>query len=192
MKTLDELLTAAAEAQKGYETQKAAAEKSYHEAVAARDKAKEEAAKAAASGDREAYTKACQDEAFANERAKALWNVSVSPYFSEEQHNHFIDEVNQATRNATRPLFKRLWELFDEWFNVVSQIKATANKANRIDLTLVRSRPTEKSGNSFQKYNRVMGFGLPSVLDIPKPKEDTMRHALEWFYNPEKEKNGNV
>lgn len=192
MRTLDELLTEARNAQTDYETRKTSAEKAYHEAIAARDKAKAEAQTAAASGDREAYTKACQDEAFANERAKAFWNSSISPYFTEEQHNHFIDEINQATRNATRPLFKRLWELFDEWFKVVSQIKATYNKANRIDLALIRSRPAEKNGNSFQKYNRMMGVGLPRVLDIPKPQEDAMRSALEWFYNPKKEKNSNV
>lgn len=192
MRTLDELLTEARKAQSDYETRKTSAEKAYHEAIEARDKAKAEAQTAAASEDRETYTKACQDEAFANERAKALWNASVSPYFTAEQHNCFVDEVNKSAMATVRPMYKRLWELFDEWIAITEQIQKAAQTAHSIDIALGRSRPVERGGNTFQNYKSVWTMALPYDLVLSPAKQDVIRNRLTWFYNPKKEENSNV
>lgn len=192
MRTLNELLTEARKAQSDYETRKTSAEKAYHETVAARDKAKEEIGIAAASGDREAYTKACLDEAFANERAKALWNASVSPYFTAEQHNCFVEEVNKSAMATVRPMYKRLWELLDEWIEVSEQIKAAGNTVSLIDRNLHMSRPAETSENNYKDYKRAWYMSMSSDLVISPYKQDVIKNRLACFYNPKKEKNSNV
>lgn len=146
MRTLDELVEAAKNAEKEYKARKEAAGKEYQQELLLVDQAKAEAKAALAAGDEEAYTKALHVEQYHKERAGALYKQTVNPYYTAAEHNALVAEINKAADIEEREQYKRLYEIRRE-------VKEISKKLNNI------------KGRCDTAGNALNAAGIPSGMD---------------------------
>ena len=163
MRTLDELLKAAEEAQKGYSAnvQKAEQERQQmqNELTAARAAQKA----AAVSGNSEAYDKAHKDEQYASARLAAL--AQPKPFFTREENNAFAAEVRSAYVEAVKPQYKILRELHQQWEGVLHRISEEALKVRVIGNKLSAAHPRSPEYTRFNKPSEHLSSRLDTFKD---------------------------
>lgn len=192
MRTLDELLKVAREAEAAYKARVEAAKQEQEKTQQAIYKAQADASAAAKSGDEAAYAAAKHAEDFARERLKVLRGEQVAPYYTPEQHNAIVQEANSVYMADTKQLYKRLYELAKEWEAVQREIIEKGEQVRRVGLCLDRSRlaswEIDRMRNDERPfepndYKTTYSGGMSEELKI-------MKHGIyariSEYYTPEK------
>lgn len=185
MRTLDELLEVAKNAQAEYELRVEQARKAYQAELEAVEQAKKEAEAAIAAGDREAHASAAKEEEFHKKRASLMYKQTVSPYFTNADFNALVNEINSACRTEQRPLYQRLFEITQEWNGIVGEIEKLAEKAAAADRHMSKTGiPT--SGMASAAWHHVGGNGVNSDISHVFKLGSAVRASLNMVYKPAK------
>lgn len=181
--TLNELLGQVTTASENHKAAIEAAETEYQETILQIKQAKEEAEKAASDGDAAAFETANRKEQYNRKRSETLLKVKVSPYYTAEQVDGIIEEGRELFKAETRPMYKRLHEIAEEWDSLVEQLRQKEETTKRINKKLISS----------VGYENHKAYGRPElavgshVSTLGKAITHYIRSAIEYHYKPEKE-----
>lgn len=185
MRSIDELLSAAKEAQRNYTQSKAKAEQERAELIQAVDQATAAASAALEAGNQEEYILQTNKAAFAAKRAETLQNRVVSPFFTLDQHNAFVAEVDSAHRAELKNVYKKLYELAEKWENAVAELRSISLKVNGTAQAL-RGTGVPATGIEASKWKSPMSGVVPSVVE--KLIDTSLQYEIRQHYNPENKK----
>lgn len=122
MRTLNELLTIAQEAKTQHESKGIALKEELQQAKNQLDVAKLSVEAAILTGDQAMHTDAMHNVEYYTERVKLLKTSIANPYYTKEQHNELIGEIDAALKEAVSPLYARMAEIAEEWNGIVKQL----------------------------------------------------------------------
>lgn len=184
MRTLDELLEVARNAEREYKATKEQASKEYQQELDLVDQAKALAQAAIAAGDEESYTKAQHDEQYHKQRANELYKHVVGPFYTPEEHNALVAEINEATASEKREQFKRLYEIRQEVNRIARNIDNINGRSNAAGYALGASGvPTGMAGAN---YHFVINQGVPASINRFL-KDGMVDYDIGVWYKPSKE-----
>lgn len=143
MRTLDELVKYTSEEAALYKAKEEAQKLEYDEALRLKKEAHNNAERALERGDQQAYTEAVEIERYNTERARALHFATLTPRFTKEENNAIVAEVRAAESAEAFPLYERLWELMDEWRDVVHKLNSIHSKRSSCGRFLTNARSTK-------------------------------------------------
>lgn len=122
MRTLDELLKIAQDAKNQHEAKNIVLKEELQQAKNQLALAKASAEAAILTGNHDMHTDATHNVDYYTERVKLLKSSIAQPYYTKEQHNELISEIDAALKEAVSPLYARMAEIVDEWNALVNQL----------------------------------------------------------------------
>ena len=175
MRTLDELLKVAREAEAAYKARVEAAEQELKAQTEAAHKAQADAGAAIARGDQNAYAKAMREDEYHRGRAAMLRDQNLKPQLSPNENNAIAEEANKAYLAEVKPIYNRMCELMDEWIKSVEGLKSKGNtlyavgrsleNAHMKDWEIDRMLPSKRPYET-RAYMKTMGTYVSRSLDI--------------------------
>lgn len=184
MRTLDELLEVARNAEREYKATKEQASKEYQQELELVDQAKALAQAALSAGDEESYTKAQHDEQYHKQRSNELYKQTTAPYFTEKEHNDLIAEIHKAENAEKKVLYKRLYEIRKEIFSIKKAVGNVNGKCNTAGYALERT--GIPSGLQRGNYQHMFVIGFPASIDAFL-KDGMVDYDIGVYYKPSKE-----
>lgn len=123
MRTLNELLQVAKQAEADYKARVASADQELKAETEAAHKAQADAGAAIASGDQNAYAKAMREDEYHRGRAAMLKKQHIKPQLTPEENNAIAEEANKVYMQEMRSLYGHLYELAEDWEKTIHEIK---------------------------------------------------------------------
>lgn len=169
MRTLDELVKYTSEEAALYKAKEEAKKLDHAEALRLKKKANRDAELALLRGDQQAYTEAVEIEQYNTKRAQALYFDVMAPRFTKEENNAIVAEVHAAESAEVFPLYERLWEMMDEWRDVVQKLNSIHSKRSSCGRFLWNARSTKNT--QLDGYEEpAHGIKVSACLDLFKPE----------------------
>lgn len=184
MRTLDELVKYTSKEAALYKAKEEAKQREYAEALRLKKEAHNNAERALARGDQQAYTEAVEIEQYNSKRAQALHFDTMTPRFTKEENNAIVAEVCAAESAEVFPLYERLWELMDEWRDVVQKIDSIHRKRVTCGNCLRGAR--SRNNKEPVGYKDMSYFRVPSSLELFKTGEAARKECEQMLkaYRP--------
>lgn len=163
MRTINEITELVNHAADDYKQRVEAAQQEYNETMEALNQAKTAAEKAAEAGDKAAFDQAKQSEAFYSSRAEYLKKVTVSQYFTPQEHNALVQELQKASDVECAPYYQNVVEAFQKLKEALDCIKETKGRAASAAWKMRHSTGEPLTGRACAGYMAIT-YGIPVFL----------------------------
>lgn len=163
MRTINEIMELVNVAAADYKERVDAAQREYNETIQAMEQAKADAEKAAETCAKSAFDQAKQAEAFSASRADYLRKVTVSPYFTPQEHNALIQELQAAASVECAPYYQHIMEAFQQIEEAMNCIKDINNRASSAAWKMRHSTGEPLTGRGCASYS-VYLYGIPVFM----------------------------